>query len=193
MYPHKEYLKLSLCFGSQNLIFQPIKCLYMASIIILPLVMQGSSAIPFTDGNFEHKKLKINTELLFALSFLQDMLCHARIPHQLQFCTPTTHISVSLFLPHGCQLAISPSAALLKITGMTLLFSSVPSKVFEASFYASEYWGLGLGFCLLLFWRGGFSIIWGWGSLITLCFLSPLQILNFTDTDGPLVYVKLNI
>lgn len=30
-------------------------------------------------------------------------------------------------------------------------------------------------------------------SLIILCFLSHLHILNFTDTDGPLIYVKLNI
>lgn len=124
----------------------PLSCSLWQSREVLPS--------PSQMGNLNIKKLKINTELLFALSFLQDMLCHARIPHQLQFGTPTTHISVSPFLPHGCQLAISPSAALLKITGMALLFSSVPSKVFEASFYASEYWVWGFGFCLLLFWRG---------------------------------------
>ena len=115
MYPHKEYLKPSLCFGSQNLFFQPIKCLYMTSVIMLPLVRHGSSAIPFADGKFEYIKLKINTELLFALSSLQDMLCHARIPHQLPFGTLTTHISATLFLPHGCQLAISPFVAFWKL------------------------------------------------------------------------------
>lgn len=35
MYPHKEHLKPLLCFGSHNIIFQPIKSLYIAPITMV--------------------------------------------------------------------------------------------------------------------------------------------------------------
>lgn len=78
---------------------------YMLSIIMLSLVKQESSAIPFTDSKVEYIKLKINTELLFGpfLSTRYAVPCKVPISAPIQRSqhshisesVPTTWLSIS--------------------------------------------------------------------------------------------------